>query len=212
MSILPYKSGRTSAVDDLEIVTEADDDDARAQAARRALIREMLASGDRVVLRAHRHYHEAGYAVFVDHREGPVYACTLTTEPLPEGIVDSDIVTMDAASPDPERTVWEWLSCEFPGVSLKNVQVEHYEGSKLTRELTSCDFVGDSGCSDPDCWQCHSPLGPEGLRTLAKNLAIAATLCRAHRLGFDEGMDAAGVGEGYPSAHPWTPGCRRSAL
>ena len=78
-------------------------------------------------------------------------------------------------------------------------------------DLCSCDFVGDSGCVDPDCWRCHSPLGPENLRTLAKNLAIAAALCRAHHLGFDEGMDAAGVGEGYPSARPWTPGCRRFA-
>lgn len=78
-------------------------------------------------------------------------------------------------------------------------------------DLTSCDFVGDSGCCDPDCWRCHSLLCPENLRTLANNLAIAAVLCRAHLLGFDEGMDAAGVGEGYLSTCPWTPGCRRSA-
>jgi hypothetical protein len=45
--------------------------------------------------------------------------------------------------------------------------------------LTSCDFVGDSGCCDPNCWRCHSPLRPENLRTLAKNLAAAAMLCRA---------------------------------
>ena len=45
--------------------------------------------------------------------------------------------------------------------------------------LTSCDFVGDSGCTDPDCWRCHSILRPENLRTLAKNLAFAAMLCRA---------------------------------
>lgn len=44
-------------------------------------------------------------------------------------------------------------------------------------DLSSCDFVGDSGCCDPDCWQCH--LGPDNLRTLAKNLATAAMLCRA---------------------------------
>jgi len=59
--------------------------------------------------------------------------------------------------------------------------------------LTSCDFVGDSGCVDPDCWQCHSPIGPQNLRTLAKNLAAAAMLCRAWQLR-DE--DAA-----------WRPGC-----
>src|SRR5262249_55016914 len=23
-------------------------------------------------------------------------------------------------------------------------------------DLTSCDFVGDSGCIDPNCWRCHS--------------------------------------------------------
>ena len=78
-------------------------------------------------------------------------------------------------------------------------------------DLSSCDFVGDSGCVDSDCWRCHSLLRPENLRTLAKNLASAAALCRAYRLGFDEGMDAAGVGEGYPSGRPWTPGCRRFA-
>jgi len=59
--------------------------------------------------------------------------------------------------------------------------------------LTSCDFVGDSGCVDPDCWQCHSPIGPENLRTLAKNIATAAMLCRAWQL---HGEDPA-----------WSPGC-----
>jgi hypothetical protein len=49
-------------------------------------------------------------------------------------------------------------------------------------ELTSCDVVGDSGCCDPDCWQCHSPLGPANLRILAKNLATAAWLCRSWQL------------------------------
>lgn len=49
-------------------------------------------------------------------------------------------------------------------------------------DLSSCDFVGDSGCVDPDCWRCHSPLGPENLRTLAANLASAALLCRAWQL------------------------------
>lgn len=54
---------------------------------------------------------------------------------------------------------------------------------KAFLDLTSCDFVGDSGCVDPDCWQCHSPLGPENLRTLAGNLATAALLCWAWQLG-----------------------------
>ena len=48
--------------------------------------------------------------------------------------------------------------------------------------LSSCDFVGDSGCVNPDCWRCHSPLRPENLRTLAKNLQAAAMLCRAWHL------------------------------
>lgn len=69
--------------------------------------------------------------------------------------------------------------------------------------LTSCDFVGDSGCTDPDCWRCHSGIGPHNLRTLAGNLAIAAMLCRAHR-------NATG-GEDPPSARPWTPGCGSEA-
>lgn len=60
--------------------------------------------------------------------------------------------------------------------------------------LTSCDFVGDSGCCDPDCWQCHSPIGPENLRRLAANIAAAAMLCRAWQLR-----------EGDPA---WYPGCK----
>ena len=58
---------------------------------------------------------------------------------------------------------------------------EREEAIRALRDLglTSCDFVGDSGCVDPECWQCHSPLAPENLRTLAKNLATAAMLCRA---------------------------------
>jgi hypothetical protein len=59
--------------------------------------------------------------------------------------------------------------------------------------LTSCDFVGDSGCVDPDCWQCHSPIGPENLRQLAENIATAAMLCRAWQQR-DEKPD-------------WFPGC-----
>lgn len=67
------------------------------------------------------------------------------------------------------------------------------QAASLEIELTSCDFVGDEGCVDPDCWRCHSPMGPENLRTLAKNLAAAAMLCRAWEL---RGADPA-----------WRPGC-----
>lgn len=60
--------------------------------------------------------------------------------------------------------------------------------------LTSCDFVGDEGCIDPECWQCHSPLSPTHLRTLAKNLAIAGMLCQAWW---------------WRDQHPtWRPGCQ----
>jgi hypothetical protein len=48
--------------------------------------------------------------------------------------------------------------------------------------LTSCDFVGDSGCCDPNCWQCHSPIGPANLRCLAENLATAGLLYWAWQL------------------------------
>ena len=64
----------------------------------------------------------------------------------------------------------------------------------LDLDLTSCDFVGDSGCCDPDCWRCHSSLRPENLRTLAKNSAIAAMLFRAWQLRDEQ-----------PA---WRPGCR----
>lgn len=61
-------------------------------------------------------------------------------------------------------------------------------------DLTSCDFVGDAGCCDPECWRCHSPLRPENLRTLAVNIKTAAMLCRAWELR---------------DAEPdWQPGCK----
>jgi len=60
-------------------------------------------------------------------------------------------------------------------------------------DLSSCDFVGDSGCVDPECWRCHSPLRSENLRTLAENLAIAALLYRAWHL--------------RDTCPTWTPGC-----
>jgi len=63
----------------------------------------------------------------------------------------------------------------------------------LDLDLTSCDFVGDSGCVDPNCWRCHSPLSPSNLRTLAENLATAGKLSRAWQL---RDVDPA-----------WFPGC-----
>jgi hypothetical protein len=66
---------------------------------------------------------------------------------------------------------------------LEDVPLTEAELESLRQlDLTSCDFVGDSGCTDPDCWRCHSLMGPENLRTLAKNLATAAMLCRAWQL------------------------------
>lgn len=64
---------------------------------------------------------------------------------------------------------------------------------EISLELTSCDFCGDSGCCDPDCWRCHSPLRPENLRTLAENLRVAGILCRAWQMREEE-----------PA---WRPGC-----
>ena len=73
--------------------------------------------------------------------------------------------------------------------------------------LISCDFVGDSGCSDPTCWQCHSPVGPAALRCFAKNIAIAAVLCRAFQLGFTAGSDP----RMSDDAPEWCPGCGMEA-
>lgn len=72
------------------------------------------------------------------------------------------------------------------------------------RQLTSCDFVGDEGCCDPDCWRCHSPLRPENLRTLAENLRRAAALCEAFDLGGDMWDVDARIGR-------WRPGCGKAA-
>jgi hypothetical protein len=182
-----------------------DNEDARAQAKRRELIRALLQGSDRVVLRAHPHMGVPGFTVYADHLEGFVYVCTLTTEPLSlSEKVDADIMTMDAAS-DPASVVRAWLSREFPGASLDHVHVELYEG--LNIELTSCGFVGDEGCIDPTCWQCHSPVGPTNLRALAKNLAIAAMLCRAWQLGWTVGSDPR-MDDGAPE---WRPGCGSEA-
>jgi hypothetical protein len=44
---------------------------------------------------------------------------------------------------------------------LEDVPLTEAEPSTSRRlDLTSCDFVGDIGCSDPDCWKCHAPLKP----------------------------------------------------
>ena len=59
-------------------------------------------------------------------------------------------------------------------------------------DLTSCDFTSN-GCTDDDCYRCYSPLRPENLRTLAKNIAAAAMLCRSWNLR-DQQPD-------------WRPGC-----
>ena len=65
---------------------------------------------------------------------------------------------------------------------------------EISEELVHALLTDDDGvCSDPECWRCHSPLRPENLRTLAKNLAAAAMLCRAWQL---RGEDPA-----------WSPGC-----
>jgi hypothetical protein len=60
--------------------------------------------------------------------------------------------------------------------------------------MSCCDFVGDSGCSDPACWRCHSPLRPDNLRRLAQNLATAGQLMRAWQLCSED-----------PA---WYPGCK----
>ena len=59
-------------------------------------------------------------------------------------------------------------------------------------DLTSCDFTSN-GCTDDDCYRCYSPLRPENLRSLAKNIAAAAMLCRSWNLR-DQQPD-------------WRPGC-----
>lgn len=69
------------------------------------------------------------------------------------------------------------------------------------RDLTSCDFVGELGCADPTCWQCHSPIGPGHLRCLSRNLATAALLCigwqRQHKdTGWRPGCGVALIGGG----------------
>ena len=59
-------------------------------------------------------------------------------------------------------------------------------------DLTSCDFTSN-GCTDDDCYRCYSPLRPENLRSLARNIAAAAMLCRSWNLR-DQQPD-------------WRPGC-----
>jgi hypothetical protein len=64
-------------------------------------------------------------------------------------------------------------------VSMTPEEREAFYAFVRDTNLTSCDFCGDSGCCDPDCWKCHSPLRPENLQRLAANLATAAMLCRS---------------------------------
>lgn len=64
-------------------------------------------------------------------------------------------------------------------------------------EITSCDCCPE-GCVDHDCYQCYSPLRPENLRRLAKNLATAAALLRSFELG-------------RAAWWAWTPGCGEGA-
>lgn len=68
----------------------------------------------------------------------------------------------------------------------------------MTFEFDHRDMVGDEGCCEPDCWWCHSPLGPENLRRLAENLATAALLCCAWQLG--------------DLCPTWEPGCGKLPL
>lgn len=93
-------------------------------------------------------------------------------------VLDEMLAQLDATMPE-----------EVPPATDADIQ-------RIVRDLdlTSCDFVGDSGCVDLDCWRCHSPLRPENLRTLARNLAAAAMLCRAWHL---RDLEPA-----------WRPGCR----
>ena len=76
--------------------------------------------------------------------------------------------------------------------------------------LRSCDFCGDEGCRDDDCDYCHGGLRemPETMRTLAHNLAWAATLCRSYEMGANPppvGEDLHIAGGVVPAAD-WRPG------
>jgi hypothetical protein len=65
---------------------------------------------------------------------------------------------------------------------------------ELSEEVVHALLADDDGiCHDLDCWRCHSPLCPDNLRRLAKNLASAAMLCRAWQQRDED-----------PS---WRPGC-----
>ena len=99
------------------------------------------------------------------------------------------------------------LIIEIPPIDLDAeelpmTEAELEESRRMLRDLdlASCDFCG-GGCCDPDCWRCYSPLCPENLQTLAKNLANAGQLMRAWQLFVDD-----------PT---WYPGCaldRKEAL
>jgi hypothetical protein len=78
------------------------------------------------------------------------------------------------------------------------------------------DFIhGDDLCGDLDCYYCRSPLRPANLRTLARNLATAAALCRAWQLGAGWADDLHAILDPLTfDRHPmfdhdraWRPGC-----
>ena len=88
-------------------------------------------------------------------------------------VLDEMIASLEASAPEE--------AAAFGSLELSD---------QLVHDLLADD---DGVCSDPDCWRCHSPLCPENLRTLAKNIAIAAQLCRSWQLRDDQ-----------PG---WRPGC-----
>lgn len=164
------------------------DQDRRDRADRRRRLRNALRRNGPVVLYAYPHSHNAGYTVYAVFVEGSesvrLYACELSDQPLPDGLTHTDIFATIEPYEDPEPSVQAWLALAFPGASLTNVRVERVtrDAHAVNFDLSSCDAVGDSGCTDPDCWRCHSPLRPENLRTLADNLATAAMLFFAWQL------------------------------
>ena len=61
------------------------------------------------------------------------------------------------------------------------------------------------------CQLCALHKGLAAADTLARNIAIAAGMERAFRLGNVNGWDEAAISEGYHAADSWEPGCGRSA-
>ena len=84
------------------------------------------------------------------------------------------------------------MEAEFPEQAPTEAELQRTRELMRDLDLTSCDFTS-SGCTDDDCYRCYSPLRPENLRSLAKNIAAAAMLCRSWNLR-DQQPD-------------WRPGC-----